>query len=79
VIDPAVEQKPLIKSTQATQLARGRSRFDSVDAHVLEERSHFFLSGVEPYAIPAFEELGKDPEVTEICFAGERSQALFYT
>ena len=74
-----VEQQPFIKSAQATQLARRRARFNAVIAQVLKESRHIVFRGFQEHTIPAFKELGKDPKVTEICFAGERSQALFYS
>ena len=58
-----VQQKPLVETAQATQLSRRRARFDAVVAKIFKECSHILLNRLQEYAVPAFDELRKGPQV----------------
>ena len=77
-MDAAVEQQPLVKAAQATQLARRRAGVDAVIAQVFEEAGH--IASARPSAAPvaALQELGKGPEVAQIGLAGERPQPFLH-
>ena len=77
-MDAAVEQQPLVKAAQATELARRRARLDAVLAQMFEERRHVLLRRRQQHAVPALDELGEGVQVAEIGLAGEWSQSFLH-
>ena len=77
-MDAPVEQQPLVKATQAAELARRRARVDAVLAQVLEKRRHILLRRGQQDAVPALEKFGKGFQIAVVRLAGQWPQPFFH-
>ena len=77
-MDAPVEQQPLVKAAQATQLARRRTLVDAVAAQMLQKCRHILLRRRQQHAVTPLDELGKGLQVAVVGLAGQRTKPFFH-
>ena len=77
-MDAAIEEEPLVKAAEATELSRAGACVDVVRTEMIEECGNILLGGIDEHAVARLEEFGEGLEVAVVSLTGERAQALFY-
>ena len=73
-----IQQKPLVKTAQAAQLAGRGARVDAVAAQMFEKSRHILLGGRQEHAVAVLDELGKGLQVAVVGLAGQGAQPFFH-
>jgi hypothetical protein len=79
MMNTAIEQQPLVKAAQATELARRRTGIDAVGAQMLEKCRHVGLESRNQDRVAPFKQFGEDAQIAEVGLARERAKSFFDT